>query len=278
MPNFSSRLLRRVIIAVIFLAVFFLFGYGTRQLTQPTATCTDGVKNGDEEGIDCGLFACQNYCEPDLDSPKVVSTKLIEARENDYDFVAEIQNPHSQFGAPEVIYELTVYNGGDEILNKIEGLLYILPGQTKYLIIPSLLTDRRAERTELIIKSARWQKIDSLEGLNLVVRREKYNLAVGGDSSTLDAVIFNDSDFDFEVVDIEVVLFDSRNNILGVNKSDIRTFVAGTERHFVVAWPFPLGDRVARTEIRVATNLFENSNFIKSYGSEVQKFQEYPSR
>jgi predicted RND superfamily exporter protein len=44
--------MRRVIILVIFLAVFFLFGYGTRQLTQTNPTCTDGIKNGNEEGVD----------------------------------------------------------------------------------------------------------------------------------------------------------------------------------------------------------------------------------
>src|SRR3989344_7043582 len=124
MPKLSSRLLRRVVIVVIFLAVFFAFGYGTRQLTQTPPTCTDGIKNGDEEGVDCGLFACQNYCEPDLDPPQVVSTKLIQAGTRDYDFVAEIKNPHPQFGASEVVYELALFNGDDAELLREEGIFY----------------------------------------------------------------------------------------------------------------------------------------------------------
>jgi len=131
-----SRLLRQIIIAIIFLTTFFLFGYGTKKITETPAACDDRIKNGQEEGVDCGLFACGNYCQPDLTPPKIISTKLIEAREGDYDFVAEISNPHPKFGASEVAYELDFFNGNDEIIFKKEGVFYILPGQSKFLILP----------------------------------------------------------------------------------------------------------------------------------------------
>jgi len=271
----SSRLLRRVIIAVIFLATFVLLGYGTRQLTQAPATCVDGIKNGLEEGVDCGVQACGKECEPDLGPPEIVSTKLIEAGENDYDFVAEILNPHKEFGASEVVYELIFYNGNDEEILKEEGIFYILPAQTKYLVLTFITTERNVTKTEMKIKSAKWQKIDSLEGMNLIVRNEKYTIAGNGRSSSLEAVILNDSDFDFDTVDIEVVLKDSAGKIIAANRSEIRTFVARTERQFSVTWPFAVKGKVSKIEIKPSTNLFENSNFIKSYGSEVEKFQEY---
>ena len=129
MPKFSLRLLRRIIIAGIFLAVFTLTGFGLKRATTAVPTCTDNIMNGEEEGVDCGLFACGNYCEPDLDPPQVMSTKLLKAGENDYDFVAVIKNPHPQFGASEVVFELVLFNGDDTELSKEEGIFYILPGQ-----------------------------------------------------------------------------------------------------------------------------------------------------
>ena len=60
----------------------------------------------------------------------------------------------------------------------------------------------------------------------------------------------------------------------GVGKTDIRTFVAKSERGFNVAWPFALSRNVARQDVEASTNLFENSNFIKSYGSP-EKFQKF---
>jgi len=243
-------------------------------VTTPIPICTDGIMNGEEEGIDCGLSACGKYCELNLDPPQVISTKLIKAGENDYDFVAEIKNPHSQFGASEVEYELTLFNGDDSELEKEEGLFYILPGQTKYLILTHITTEKNVQRIDFKIKSATWQKLDSVEGMNLIVRAQKYTSLSGG-GTTLDVNILNDSDFDFEMVDIDVVIYNSRGDIIAVNRSDIRTFVARTERAFKVAWPFRISGLVDRIEAYPSTNLFNNSNFIKAYGSEIHRFQQY---
>lgn len=268
-------MLRRIIIAVIFLAIFFLFGYGTKQLTQTPPSCTDSIKNGEEEGVDCGLFACGNYCEPDLDPPKVILTKLIKVGEGDYDFIAEIENPHDQFGASETAYELMLFNGGGEELVKEEGTFYMLPKQTKYLVLTHFTAEKNAQKVDFKIKNVTWQKLDSLEGMNLIIRNQEYNILDGGAGSALDAVIFNDSNFDFGVVNIDIVLYDYRGEIIGVSRSDIRTFLARTERSFTVAWPFKINGHVARVEIHPSTNLFENSNFIKRYGSTLEKFQQY---
>ena len=71
------------------------------------------------------------------------------------------------------------------------------------------------------------------------------------------------------------MLRDSRGEVIAVNKSDIRTFLAGTERHIDVGWPLKIKGIVDQIDIMSSTNLFENSNFIKAYGSEVEKFQQY---
>lgn len=269
----SSRLLRRIVIASIFLAVFSLTGLGLRRATTPAPTCTDGVMNGEEEGVDCGLSSCGKYCELKLDPPQVILTRLIEAGENDYDFVAEIKNPHPQFGASEIEYELTLFNGDDSELDKEEGVFYILPGQTKHLVLTHITTEKNVQRVDFKIKSATWQKIESLEGMNLIVKAQKYINLSGG--TALDANVLNDSDFDFEMVDVDVVMYDSRGDIIAVNRSDVRTFLARTERAFRVVWPFKINGRVDRIEVYLSTNLFINSNFIKAYGSEIQRFQQY---
>lgn len=271
----SSRLLRRIIIAAVFLAVFSLTGFGLKRIVTPVATCTDGIMNGQEEGVDCGVAVCGKECAPDLEPPKVISTKLIKAGDRDYDFVAEILNPHKDFGASEVNYELTLFNQGGEELLKREEAFYLLPGQTKFLILPFLTTDNNVGNIDLKIKSAKWQKLESLEGMNLIVRREKYSVLNGGSSSALEAVIFNDSDFDFEIINVDVVLRNARNVIVAVNRSEIRTFKARTERSFSSQWPFPIASQVVKKEIIPSTNLFENSNFIKRYGSGIEQFQEY---
>jgi len=257
------------------MAVFTLTGLGLKRVTTAPATCTDGIKNGEEEGIDCGLFACGKECEPELKPPQVVSTKLIKTNGQGYDFVAELLNSNQDYGASEVSYELTLTDQAGEEILKRGGVFYILPGQTKFLILPFLVGDDNVKDIDFQIKSAKWQRIKSLEGMNLIVRREKYNVYEGGSSSALEAVIFNDSDFDFEVVGVDVILRNYNGDIVAVNRSEIRTFKARTERSFSSQWPFPITGQVVETEILPSTNLFDNSNFIKQFGSEIEQFQQY---
>jgi len=272
----NGRVQKQVIIGLIFILILGGVGYGVfDKLFLIEATCFDQVQNGKEEGVDCGTLACGKVCEEPVKPLQVSGEKLLRIGPGDYDFVAEIVNPHNDFGAPEVEYELTLFNGGDSELLKESGVFYILPGQTKYLILPALTTENAVSRIDFKITSAHWQKIESLEGMSFAVRRDKYTIAPNGLSSTLEAVIFNDSDFDFNRVDADILLRDLSGEIIAVNRTDIRTFTARTERGFIVTWPFGISREVAKIETIPTTNLFENLNFIKRYGSGIEKFQQY---
>lgn len=270
-----SRLIRQLFIVVIFLAVLSLGWWFFQRTNTPTPTCIDSIQNGQEEGVDCGVLACEIECPLELGSPQVISKKLIPARSQDYDFVAEIRNPHSDFGASEVAYELILLNDdGKELLRK-NGIFYILPNQTKFLILPFLTTEKNVSNISFNVKSAVWQKFDSVDGVKLTPLREKYSILQGKSSSVLEAMIVNDSDFDFDTVDIDIILRNSKGEIIAVNKSKMNTLLAHTERGFEVVWPFPVKEKVEKIEIKASTNLFENSNFIKRYGSGPEQFQRY---
>lgn len=276
-----SRSIRRIFIVIIFLAILGLGWWFFQWLNKPIISCTDKIKNGQEEGVDCGVLACGLECPIELGSPQVISTKLIpsssagSAGQQDYDFVAEIKNPHTDFGASEVAYELILFNGsGQELLRK-EGIFYILPNQTKFLVLPFLTTEKNVSDIDFKIKSAVWQKVDSMNGVNLTTLRQNYTILENGNSSALEAVVLNDSDFDFDTIDIDIVLRNQNGSIIAINKSEINTLLAHTERGFRVVWPFPITENVLETEIMPSTNLFDNSNFIKRYGSGFEQFQRY---
>lgn len=280
------RIIRRIIILLIFVAILSLVWWFYQRINRPVSTCTDSIKNGQEEGVDCGVLACGIECQPESDPPQVVSKKLIPARlaeasgvvragNQDYDFVAEIKNPNDNFGASEVAYELVLLNGGGKELLRKEGVFYILPSQTKFLILPFLTTEKNVSDVSFNIKNVTWQKLNPMDGVNLTVLREKYAVLSNGTSSTLEAVILNDSDFDFETVKVDVVLRNSSGTIIAVNRSVMNTLLAHTERGFKVVWPFPIAEKVVKVEIYPSTNLFENSNFIKRYGSGIEQFQRY---
>ena len=264
----NGRVQKQVIIGLIFVLILGGVGYGVfDKLFLIEATCFDQVQNGKEEGVDCGTLACGAACQEPVKPLQVSEEKLFRVGPGDYDFVAKLVNPNVSYGASEVAYSIALAG-----LPARQGATYILPGQTKYLVLTSLRSDSDPSSAGFKVNSVQWEKLNIPSGeVNLINRRGDFlNLASG---SSFEGVVFNDSNYDFDSVEVLVILFDSSNTIVGVNRTEIRTLLAKTERSFKVVWPSQIAD-VARTGVQVSTNLFENSNFIKSYGTQ-ERFQEF---
>jgi len=261
----ESRFQKQLIIGLVFILILSGIGYSIYVGLVTKASCTDGVKNGKEEGLDCGILACGKACEPVIMPIEVLSTQVFTTSEGDFDFVAKLYNPNTFYGASRLEYFVDSFN--------YHGSTYILPGQTKYVVLTSLKSPTRREKTTLVINNVQWEKLDMPNNaVNFVLRRKDYRLTQKG--SELEGVLYNDSNFDFDKIDVVVILFNDTDIIVGVNKTDIRTFVSKSERGFNVAWPFSLPGNVMKQDVEASTNLFENSNFIKSYGSS-EKFQKF---
>lgn len=261
----DGRTQKQLIIGLIYLLILGGIGYGAYLGLVPNVSCTDGIMNGKEEGVDCGTLACGKTCEPTIMPISIISSKFFKVGPGDYDFVAQIYNPNVSYGASRIEYSLDSIN--------YRGATYILPGQTKWLVITALKSSQDVSDIKLIINNAQWEKLDTLgNAVNFVLRRKDYRPTQAG--TELEAVLYNDSNFDFDKIDVAVILFDNTGSVVGVSKTDLRTFVSKTERGFKVSWPFALSGSAERQDVEASTNLFENSNFIKSYGSQ-EKFQKF---
>ena len=199
-----------------------------------------------------------------------ISRKLIQVRPGDYDFVAQINNPNTLYGASRVRYTLDL---SGTLLDR-SGTFYILPGQTRFVIVSGIRSDSVLTESSFDITEAEWEKVETFENINFSIQRKSYTvMEKNGVFSEFEAVVFNNSDFDFDKVEVGVILFNDRNDIIAVNRTDIRTFLSRTERSFKVSWPVALPE-TARQDVEVLTNVFENSNFIKRYGTQ-ERFQKY---
>ncbi len=259
----NGRFPKQLTIGLIFILILSGIGYGIYYSLVPKISCTDGIKNGKEEGVDCGILACGKVCEPAIMPLNIISSQFIQTGQGDYDFVAQISNPNTSYGASRVEYSL----------GSNSGSFYILPGQTKWLVLTALKIPEGVEGVNLVINNAQWEKLNMPDNtVSFVSRRNDYHATQTG--TELNAILYNNSNYDFDKVDVAVILFDNTGSVVGVGKTDIRTFVSKSERGLTVAWPFALPGNATRQDIEALTNLFANSNFIKSYGSQ-EKFQKF---
>ncbi len=259
----EARTQKQFIVGIVFILILSGIGYGIYAGLVTKTSCNDGIKNGKEEGVDCGILACGKSCEPIIMPINIVSSQFLKVGQADYDFVAQLSNPNTSYGASRLEYNL----------GSISGLSYILPGQTKWLVLTALKIPDGIQGVRLVIKNVQWEKLDMPNNtVSFILRSKDYRPAPKG--TEFSALLYNDSNFDFDKVDVAVILFDDTGNIIGVNNTDVLTFVSRTERGFNVVWPFALPGNVARQDVEATTNLFENSNFIKSHGSQ-EKFQKF---
>ena len=209
---------------------------------------------------------------------QVVDRWLLNVENNDYDFLAKVTNPNTDYGSPDVEYEISFFNTSGTKISQKTGSFYILPGQTKYIIDSPLKFQERISRADFSIKSVDWQKLSSLAmtGVSLVVRNSSYNsILQSGIFAKVGGDVLNNSDFDLNKVNVSVVLFDLENNPLAIGRTEINTFLAKTSRGFEITWFVPFVGDVVRVDAEANTDIFENSNFLRQYGGQERFKQMY---
>lgn len=274
------RILKQIVFGSGFLVMFSLIIFGVYQFWQVAPTCSDRIQNQGEEGVDCG-FVCGNTCLESLAPIEVKNEYLFAIVENetnkDYDALFKIHNPNTRFGASQIAYEILLFDSQNNLILKKPNFAYIGPGQTKFVFEPTIRTAVPARRVELKISRVEWGRLPGgldKEEVKFTIRNKEYvSNGKPGVFSHVRGTVFNASNFDFDRVDVVVVLF-KKEMPVRANRTDLRTFLAQTERYFEVDWVSDSGVVPERVDIEVSTNIFESYNFIRRYGTP-EKFQQF---
>ena len=263
------RVFKQITIAVIFVVIFSLGFLGVRDLTTDDATCFDSLQNQGEQGVDCGPV-CGKLCASEILPLQVSAGQIFEVAEGDYDLLFEVKNPNSSYGARNVQYEISIGDTNGQLLTKQTGNFYVLPNQTFYLIKTALKLSGEPAAPTLAIVDTDWIHTSAEDPIvDFTVLGESFLERNG--VSKYEAIVLNKSFYDFENVDINVILQNESGQVVGVSKTDIQTFESEQERGFLVSWPIIFDEPIAT--VQITTNTFEPTNYIRRYGSE-EKFQE----
>lgn len=272
----SRRTIKQTIIAFIFISIlvglgFLIYFY----LIKPGPTCFDGIKNQNEEEIDCGgvCLSCELVYIRDIE---VLSVKVLPIQGNFYDLVAEIKNPNQNYGSGHVPYKFELYDTQDNLITEYSGITYILPNQTKYLLKIKAESNKPIKQVELSFGQVEWEKPESYQAPQLGVQHKEYRLLSDEEPgfAQVRAVLVNKTGFDLDRVDIDILLFDSSNRLVAININEIRTFLADQERDFFATWFNAIDNQINSIEIEAETNIFDEDNYL-SGERDRERFQDY---
>ena len=269
------RIYKQIIIALIFFLIAGGFGFLIYWVNQPAPACFDGIKNQDEEEIDCGGL-CQSCEVRALKNLEILWAQGLYVKDGFYDLAAKIKNPNQNYGSGKISYSFNFYDKSNNLIGQKKGAAYILPQQTKYLIFPKVESPAPLKKVELLFEPIKWQKLKDYQPSELIISRKEYSLSSLNQpaKSQVSGLVTNKTNFDFDRIDIDVLLFNQDGKLIGLNITQANTLPAGQERQFVVSWVEPLKEPVALIEAEAETNLFDSLNYMKRYGAP-EKFREY---
>lgn len=271
----TKRTFKQIVVVLSFLTIISGVSFIIYYVKIPNPSCFDGILNQKEEEIDCGgsCISCELVHIQDLE---VLWVQVLANRSNYYDVIARIKNPNLNYGSGRIPYQLRLYDSQDNLITEYSDFTFVLPNQTKYLLQTRVKSTNRITKAVFSFSDIEWEKPDEYQPSQLVIQHKSYRLLGEneGGFSQATAILVNRTNFDFEKIDIDVLLFDSFHNLTGTNKTQIRTLLTGEERDFVVTWFDEIDGYVASVEMEAETNIFDSGNYLPA-SSESEQFQEY---
>lgn len=262
-----SRNLKRAIIIAVYLAIFAGIAYWIYSANRAPSSCSDGKQNQNETGVDCGGVCGQ--CAPEISAKdlEILDVTLMVGGEGKYDVVAEIRNPNTLYGASEIQYEVILKDAQGDIIERVGGSTLTLPNQKRYIAelnIPSTIVPTRAELK--IFDNVQWVQFTDFEDPNFVVDGSRFGLVENGiNYAQAFGIIHNRSVFDFQNVDVIVVLKDPSGKPIAANKTFIGDFLASRQRDFSLAWPDRFPGEIASMDVDVIVDVYDAENFIRIF-------------
>ena len=263
-----------IIAGAVIVAALIVFGLYT--LLKPEPEC---VADTDcDLGYRCRLGACvikEGVLPPeDLE----ISTKdeyYFTSSGLKYDIAAQIKNPSKEWAASSFSYQFSLLGADGQEVGSVDGESFILPWEEKYIIEPAILADSKVQSIEFVITDPQWVRVGDLDEPTFSARDLQYLKGeAGSGAAEVSGHVENRTDFDYRDVIINVLLFDKSDDLVGVNRTTINSFVVGEERQFEVIWPIYL-KTVDSVTTEVETDILDRDNILSGFSENLERFQLY---
>lgn len=252
------------IVAIVFLVIAgVLAGFYYAFLHTPP-TCADNKKNQSEEETDCG-GPCVPCAFKHQKEVEIFFVRFVKVRENNYDVVAQIQNPNEHLTGNPVAYRVKLFDDRGAEVGRRENLTYIDANDKIYVVESNFATKRNIVKAEMQIlpDATTWSYTDAVRP-DIQVGNKRYQIVEenGHEAGRVSADVTNQSNFAYRRMDVRVALIDGAGNIAAVAKTYLENVRPGEPQRVEFIWPEKPTGEIVRVDMEARSNSLDRSNLL----------------
>ncbi|MEK7513065.1 MAG: hypothetical protein AAB601_02600 [Patescibacteria group bacterium] len=249
-----TRATKKLVYGIVWGFVALIVVAGIFFAARPSPTCTDGIKNQDEQDVDCG-GPCE-LCEiKQLNPVRVLRpAAAFSTPTGAVTIVALVLNPNAGYVAARVPYRFVLYDENGSVVETIAGDDRLFASEARYLYAGDVRTSSdRLARVELVIGDAQWKP-------RREILRPDVEILSGAETVVRDAALFvrgivrNQSTLPAERIRVTAMLLDRSGNELFPGQGWVTNLLGTSEAPFTIQ--FQSDESLALRVDPAATRLF----------------------
>ncbi len=221
---------------VILLLILVIMAAGGLWWFWPKASCSDGKRNQDELGIDCG-GSCLLVCQVEALPVRVLWSRVLPLGGQTYDLAALVHNPNSKLALEEVTYSARILDEKNLFVTRVTGTINLAPLEQTLIFKTNIDVGKRLPARVVIdfTTTPRWRY--SSEHFDFETSDKQFtNLPV----PLLKAKVMNRSTVPYREVEVGAVLADGEHNAIASSLTLIPELGSGETKEISFSWPRPL--------------------------------------
>ncbi|MBU2081934.1 hypothetical protein KKH14_00680 [Patescibacteria group bacterium] len=242
--NESRRILKKIFIAIVYLAVFTGVGTGAYFLFRPTPVPV--------------------IIPPTIYPVEIIWSQTFFAGTNLYSAAAKIKNPNTNFGASNFSYTFYLYDADGILLATPTGGSFIWPGESKYIIFGGIDLKKAPVKTLFQLGEPTWREVKDFKGVALALSNVDYGKGqVGsGKSFEINFRANNNTPYDLTKVNISSVVFDENNSPIAAASTLLENLKSKEDRPAGISWFSPFSGTPNNIDLTISTNLWETPELL----------------
>ena len=200
----------------------------------PKPSCSDGKRNQDEQGIDCG-GSCARICAAATQPLRVLWTRSFFVAPGVASGVAFILNPNPTFGAEDVSYRLRLYDAQNILIAERRGEASVPPNAEFPIFEGGISVGNRIPVRAFLefTEEPAWRISKGTPPLSISNQRFDERALV------LEADVTNPDVGTVRGIEAVGVVYDEEDNAIGASKTVIDRIPGGGTAHVVFTWLLP---------------------------------------